>query len=91
MILKAKDATDTVMTSSEIALPENATFGNMQMATLTSDSVATANINIEDIDIFKELSLKFRFSSDADFHSIDTDPQELSDLFIVCHYNLGDL
>jgi hypothetical protein len=87
-------AAPTIITSSEIAMPENVTYGNMQMATLTADSAATANINVEDMDVFRELTLKFRHSSDVSapqkYNQIDTDPLEISDVFIILHYSLGD-
>lgn len=89
----ALPAPPIILTSAEIKMPENLTYDNMQMTTLTADSAATANINVEDMDVFKEWTLKFKHNSDADYHSIDIapKPEEISDLFVVFHYSLGDI
>jgi hypothetical protein len=95
MIFTVTDDGDAVITSTEISMPENAAFANMQKATLTDDSAATANINVEDIDVFKPMTLKFRHTTDVSvpqkYNQIDTDPEEISDLFVVFHYYLGDI
>ena len=87
-------APPNIITSSEITMLENATYDNMQMATLTADSAATVNINVEDMDVFRELTLKLRHSTDVSvpqkYNQIDTDPEEISDLFVMLHYALGD-
>lgn len=57
MILKATDLDDNPMTSSEISMPENATFANMQKATFRD---STASFNTEEINIMLPLILKFR-------------------------------
>lgn len=80
----------STVNSSEISMPEDATFANMQKATLTG---TTAGVTIEDIDVLSPLSMKFRYHSDISmpqrYNQIDTDPEEISDLFIVLHYALG--
>jgi len=87
-------ASPNIIASSEIAMPENVTYDNMQMATLTPDSAATININVEDMDVFKEFTLKFRHSADVSvpqkYNQIDTAPEEIADLFMVFHYFIGD-
>ena len=67
-------------------MPEDPTLANMQKATLAD---TTAGITAQDIDVFSPLNMKFKYHSDADYHSIDTDPEEISELFVVLHYALG--
>jgi hypothetical protein len=69
----------------EITMPENAAFANMQKATVTS---TTTGLNAEEIDIFLPMSMKFRHIADLHFHSIDTSPDEISEMFLVVHYAL---
>jgi hypothetical protein len=92
MILAAKDVDDNAMTSSEISMPESATYANMQMATLRG---TTTGINVEGINAFSPISLKFRHNSDISspqkYNEIDTNPEEISDIFVVLHYALGEL
>ncbi|NLA50410.1 MAG: hypothetical protein GX876_13245 [Bacteroidales bacterium] len=87
-------ASPNIITSSEITMPENVTYDNMQIATLTADSAATVNINVEDMDVFRELTLRFRHSTDVSvpqkYNQLKTDPQEISDMFVILHYCLGD-
>jgi hypothetical protein len=87
-------AAPTINTSNEVTLPENVTYDNMRMATLTADSAATVNINVEDMDVFRELTLKFRHSADIStpqkYNQIDKNPEEIAEAFLMIHYNLGD-
>lgn len=92
MILAAKDVDNVAMTSSEISMPESATYANMQKATLKG---TTAGINVDDINVFEPISLRFRHNSDISspqkYNEIDTNPEEISDIFVVLHYALGEL
>ncbi|MBK6642998.1 MAG: hypothetical protein IPG39_18105 [Bacteroidetes bacterium] len=95
MILEAKNKDDDALISSEISMPENATYANIQTATLTADSAGSTIMNIEDMDVFKQWTLKFRHITDVSvpqtYNQIDNDPEEISDLFVVFHYCLGDV
>lgn len=88
VILQANNSDNTPMTSAEISMPENAKFANMQKATFTS---ITPDFNVEEVNILSMLTFKLKHSSDSDFHSINTNPDEISDLFVVIHYKLGDV
>jgi hypothetical protein len=85
LILSVTDADDSVMTSSQITMPENPTLGDIQTASLEGN---VSNINVEDISIDKPISLKLKHNSSADFKSLDTD--EAEDILLVLHYKLGD-
>jgi hypothetical protein len=74
------------MASNEITMPESPHYANMQKATLDA---TTVNANVEELDVFKQITLKLKHNSDPDYHSIDTSPEEISDLFVVFHYALG--
>jgi hypothetical protein len=69
-------------------MPQDAAYGDMQK---TSLSGSASGINVEDINIFSALTFKIKHNSDANFHSIDTDPEELEDMFLVVHYKLSDI
>jgi hypothetical protein len=88
LMFSATDLSDTVMNSSQLTMPESATYGNMQKVSLSG---TTANISVEEINIFETLSMKFKHSTDSDYHSIGTNPLEMEDVFIVVHYKLSDL
>ena len=73
------------LTLPNISMPENVTYGNMQKATL-SDS------DFGQLDVSKPMTLKFKQDTPtADYQSIDTDPEEISDVFVVLYYALGDI
>jgi Tc toxin complex TcA C-terminal TcB-binding domain len=84
LMMTSTDTGATVMTSTQISMPENATYANMQKATLTG---VTANISVEDINAFAELTMKFKHSTDANYHSLDD--AEMQDVFMVIHYKLS--
>lgn len=90
MVFTGTDQSGEAMNSTEISMPEDASLANMQRASLSG---ITSNVNIEDMDVFAPISLKFRHSSDVSvpqqYNQIDTKPMEFSDLFIVFHYALG--
>jgi hypothetical protein len=92
MIFGAVDTDDNVMVSTEINMPENSTYANMQKATLSG---TVAGVSIEDINAFAPITFKFRHNSDVSalpqkYNFIDTDPEEITDFFVVLHYALGD-
>ena len=88
-ILSVKNDFGTVMTSSQIAMPQKAKYGNLQMASLAGSA---SNINVEKkISIEKPMSLKLKHSTSTDFKSLATNPDEVKDILLVLHYKLGDL
>ena len=89
MFVSATGLDNTAIASSEISMPESAAYANMKKVTLT-DNAKDTKINVEDLDVFKTIELKFKYNTDFDYHSIDTSPEEISDVFLVVHYVLGD-
>jgi len=85
LILSVTDTDDNVMTSSQITMLQNPTFGNIQTASIEGN---VSNINVEDINIEKPISLKLKHNSSTDFKSLDTD--EAKDILLVLHYKLDD-
>lgn len=71
-----------ISTATEISMPESITYANMQKATLDS------NAGVASINVYQPLTFSFKHVSDSDFHSIDTNPDEISDLFVVFYYSL---
>ncbi|MCP4398170.1 MAG: hypothetical protein GY801_12845 [bacterium] len=70
------------ISATEILMSEIATYGGLQKATLSG---STANINVND-----SLSLKLKRQSAGNYTSLGTNPDEVTDIFIVLHYYLGD-
>jgi hypothetical protein len=86
MIMTAINVDTTPMETEDVVLmPESSTYGNMQKATLTG---TVETLAVEEIDIFSEVSVKFRHNSDSDYHSLETNPDELGDILLVVHYHL---
>jgi len=46
-------------------------------------------MNLEDLDIEKEITIKIKENTVSDYASLTTNPDELYDLFLVIHYKLG--
>jgi hypothetical protein len=84
LMMTATDTGAVIMTSTQISMPENATYADMQKTTLTG---VAANISVEDINAFAELTMKFKHSTDANYHSLDD--AEMQDVFMVIHYKLS--
>ncbi len=70
-----------------INMPESPLLGNMQKATLTA---TTTDFNVEELNVLAPLSFRFQHNSDSDWKSVDTDPEEITDIIVVVHYSLGD-
>ena len=87
LMITTIDKDDALMTSLEISMLESNTYGGLQMATLSGSAT---NIDVENINILSEMTMKFKHNTDTNYHSIDTAPNEIEDLFVVIHYKLSD-
>ncbi|KUO75916.1 MAG: hypothetical protein APF81_01625 [Desulfosporosinus sp. BRH_c37] len=87
MLMSCTDLDTNPMNSSEITMYQDATFANMQRTSLTG---SPANMNIENIDLFSQLSMKFRYNSETQYNKIASNPEEISDMYIVVHYSLNN-
>jgi hypothetical protein len=67
MIIAGKDVNDDPVESAEVPMPENSSFGNMQKCTI--GTVSNSFIP-DEIDIFKQIAIKFKHNSKIDYHSI---------------------
>lgn len=93
LVFTAMDTDDAAMNSDEISMPESSTYGNMQKATLAG---TVAGVDVETINVLAPMTFKFRHSTDPvaapqRYNFIDTDPEEINDLFVVLHYSLSDV
>ncbi len=92
MIFSSTDVDENVMTTAEISMAENPKYSNMQSGTV---SETTPGVTIDDINVFAPMTFKFRHSTDVSnpqkYNTIDKDPEEISDVFVVMHYFLGDM
>jgi hypothetical protein len=85
LLLSATNLNDEVKSSDPISAGENAKYGNMQKATLVGSS---NQLVVEDINIFAPLTLKIKHNSQGGYAALGTNPDELSDVFVVFHYHL---
>jgi hypothetical protein len=83
-ILSYINPDDDAVTSSQIAMPPNASYGGLKKATI---NVNDAGLNLEEFDITREMSLKLKHSGASDYTSLAGD--EVADIFLVVHYKLG--
>jgi hypothetical protein len=87
MILSAINPSASVISTSETVMPQDTTMGNLQTAVIDT---STIGFNITGLDIFSPISLKFRSDSAADYRSIVTEPEEVSEIFLCVYYQLTE-
>jgi hypothetical protein len=76
---------DEVVESDVFALPPNPIYGALNKATLEATD---AGLNLEEMDIAREVALKLRRAGVGDFASLDPE-DELRDVYLVLHYRLA--
>lgn len=86
MILSLTNPGDDVITSSNITMPTNDSYGGLKKATIASEN--TVGLNLEDLKIGTAVSLKLKHTSAPDFQSLAAEPSEVEDIFLVAHYKL---
>ena len=74
------------VTSSQITMPQNNSYGGLNKATI---NVNDAGLNLEELDIAGKMSLKLKRGAAADYASLATEPDDLKDMFLVVHYKLN--
>ena len=82
MILSYVNLDGDAVTSTQITMPQNTTYGGLNKATI---NVNDAGLNLEELDIEMGMSLKVNLSSP----SLGMDPDEVEDLFLVVHYKVN--
>ncbi len=75
-----------VVTSSQIALPKDASFGDLNRTTI---QVTDAGLNLEEVDINGAMSLKLKHNAAVDYTSLAVSPDEVEEIYMVVHYKLG--
>jgi len=86
MILSYINFDEDTVTSSQITMPQNDSYGGLNKATI---NVNDAGLNLEELDVTGEMSLKVKFSTSPDYTSLATKPDEVEDIFLVAHYKLA--
>jgi hypothetical protein len=84
MVLSYIKLDEDPATSSEITMPQNASYGGLNNATI---NVNDAGLNLEELDITRGISLKVKHSTDPDYTGLAAD--EVDDIFFVFHYKLS--
>ena len=85
-MLSYTDEDDNVASSSEVTLPAKAKFGGLKGTTI---GATDAGLNLEDLDITREMTVKLKRSGAANFTSLATQPKdEVQDLYVAVAYRL---
>lgn len=86
LVLSYKDEDDNVVSSNEISLSAKDRFGELKVATIGSTD---AGLNLEDLDVTREMTIKLKRSGAANFASLATEPKdEVMDLYLAVAYRL---
>ncbi|MET3934840.1 neuraminidase-like domain-containing protein [Arthrobacter sp. OAP107] len=72
--------------SDEFLMTSNETYGGLHKATLNATD---AGLNLEDVDINAEMTLKMKREGTNSFAGLILDPDEIQDVYVVVHYKLG--
>ena len=87
MVLSYINFDEDIVTSSQITMPQNESYGGLNKATI---NVNDAGLNLEELDITGEMGLKVKHSTAPDYTSLVTEPGEVEDIFLVFHYKLTE-
>lgn len=74
------------VTSSQISMPEDGTYGGLKHASLNTTD---AGLNLEELDVARNISLKLKHNSKGDYESLLTSPDEVEEIMLVLHYKMG--
>lgn len=89
-VLSTVDHAENIIVSSEFPMAPSPTYGGLNKATLDAPDATEAGLDLENVDIEGEMTLKLRRAGTPDFASLATDPDELEDVYIVIHYRLDE-
>ncbi|MCD4702605.1 MAG: hypothetical protein K8S24_12195, partial [Candidatus Aegiribacteria sp.] len=87
MVLSYINFDEDSVTSSQITMPHNDSYGGLHKATI---NVIDAGLNLEEMDITGEMSLKVKHSTAPDYTGLVAEPCEVEDIFLVFHYKLTE-
>ena len=90
LILAYNDGTvisPTAPSNSLITLRQNHSYGGLNTAIINMND--DAGLDLQDLDITREISLKIKRNSAPDFTALSTQPDEVENVCFVFHYNLG--
>ncbi len=87
LILSYIDSDENTVSSSQISMSQNNTYGGLNKATINANN---AGLNLEELDITEEMSLKIKQSTSTNYKGLATKPDEVEDIFLVLHYKLDD-
>ncbi|MFN3531517.1 MAG: hypothetical protein ACK41Q_03245 [Candidatus Brocadia sp.] len=85
-ILSYTNFDEDTITSSQITMPQNNKYGGLHKATI---HVNDAGLNLEELDVSGEMSLKLKYNTSQDYTSLATKQDEVEDIFLVVHYKLA--
>ena len=91
MVLSYTCFDEDIVTSPE-ELPDLFTMSpdeNYGRLNKTTIGVNNAGLNLEELDITKEMTLKVKLGTSPDYTGLATKPDEVEDIYMVFHYKLG--
>ncbi len=87
MVLSYINFDEDAVFSAQITMPQNDTYGGVNKTII---GVNDAGLNLEELDVTGEMTMKVKHSSALDYTSLATSPGEVEDIFIVFHYKLTE-
>jgi hypothetical protein len=79
------DPDGALVTSAPLNMPQDPGYGGLNKVTIDSNA---AGLNLEELDVSREIRLKLKRSTAADYTGLVTEPEEVEDIFFVVHYKL---
>jgi hypothetical protein len=87
MVLSYINFDEDLVTSSQITMPHNDSYGGLHKATI---NVSDSGLYLEEQNITREMSMKVKHSTAPDYTGLVADPSEVEDIFLVFHYRLTE-
>lgn len=87
LVLSYTDKDDNIVSSNEITMSAKDKFGGLKGVTI---GATDAGLNLEDLDVTREMTIKLKRSAASNFTSLATQPSdEVSDLYLAVAYRLA--
>lgn len=86
MLLSYLDRDQASVSSTPITMAQNSTYGGIHKATI---GATDAGLNLEELDVAGEMSLKLKRSAAPDYTALVTKPAEVAEILLVFHYKLA--
>lgn len=85
LVISYTDEDDNILSSNEISMSTKDRFGGLKGTTI---GATDAPLNLEDLDVTREMTIKLKQSGAVNFASLATQPDEVTDLYLAVAYRL---